>query len=257
MKIVILGMGHMGSWLAGELSGQNELAVFDKDRTKLTGLTDLIVLEDLAGIKAFGPTLLINAVTLQNTIPVFDEVLKYLPDDCVISDMASIKGTLNDYYAEKGFKFVSVHPMFGPTFANMDMLRGESIIIIKESHPEGTAFVGNFFKRLGVTIFKYSFAEHDRMMAYSLTLPFISSMTFASCIDRSAVPGTTFAKHMKIAKGLLSEDDNLLGEVLFNAYSLPELDRVTAMMEYLKHIIQGRDHEALSEFLDKLRKNIA
>ena len=70
------------------------------------------------------------------------------------------------------------------------------------------------------------------------------------------MPGTTFAKHMKIAKGLLSEDDHLLGEVLFNVYSLPELDKVTAMLEYLKHIIRDRDQEVLTAFLGKLRGNI-
>ncbi len=257
MKIVILGMGHMGSWLARELSKHNDLAIFDTDRVKLKPFSDAFILDGLDGIEAFGPELLINAVALQNTVPVFDEALKYVPNGCIISDMASIKGSLDEYYVHSGFKFVSVHPMFGPTFADMDALKGESVIIISESHPEGKAFARSFFERLGVTIFEYSFAEHDRMMAYSLTLPFISSMAFASCVDRSAVPGTTFAKHMKIAKGLLSEDDSLLGEVLFNAYSVPELDRVTAMMEYLKHIIQGRDHEVLSDFLDKLRKNIA
>ena len=183
--------------------------------------SDAFILEDLDGIKAFSPETLINAVTLQNTVPVFDEALKYLPKSCVISDMASIKGPLEKYYAQCGFKFVSVHPMFGPTFADMDALKGESVIFIRESHPEGKAFVRSFFERLGVTIFEYSFAEHDRMMAYSLTLPFISSMAFASCVDRSAVPGTTFAKHMAIAKGLLSEDDSLLAEVLFNTHSVP------------------------------------
>ena len=130
------------------------------------------------------------------------------------------------------------------------------IIIIKESDIEGVQFFTTFLERLNVRIFVYSFAEHDKMMAYSLTLPFISSMAFAACVDRSAVPGTTFAKHMKIARGLLSEDDHLLTEVLFNAYSLPELDRVTAMMEYLKHIIRDRDQEVLKDFLGNLRKNI-
>ena len=257
MKIVVLGLGHMGSWLARELSQHNEIAVFDTDLSKPERFPDAFILKGLEGIRAFGPQILINAVTLHRTIPVFNEVLRYLPKGCIISDIASIKGPLDEYYAQCGLKFVSVHPMFGPTFADMNALRGESVITIKESHPEGKAFVRSFFERLGVTVFEYSFAEHDRMMAYSLTLPFISSMAFASCVDRSIVPGTTFAKHMTIARGLLSEDDRLLGEVLFNTYSLAELERVTAMMEYLKHIIQGKDYEVLGDFLNKLRKNIA
>jgi prephenate dehydrogenase len=256
MKIVILGVGHVGSWLAGELSKSHTVAVFDRYREKAASIGGAEVLESLSDVPVFGPELLINTVSLGNTIAVFDEVLPLLAKDCVIADMTSIKGELGGYYSRSGFRFLSVHPMFGPTFANMKALKDESAIFIKESDAEAVSFLKTFFRGLGIKIFEYTFEEHDRMMAYSLTLPFISSMAFASCVERNTVPGTTFAKHMKIAKGLLSEDNHLLGEVLFNAYSLPELDRVTAMMEYLKHIIRDRDHGELSGFLDRLRKNI-
>lgn len=33
-------------------------------------------------------------------------------------------------------------------------------------------------------------------------------------------PGTTFKRHMKIAKGVLNEDDYLLQEILFNPRTL-------------------------------------
>ena len=45
-----------------------------------------------------------------------------------------------------------------------------------------------------------------QMIAYSLTLPFASTMVFAACMNNTAVPGTTFRKHLEIAKGLLQED---------------------------------------------------
>ena len=256
MKIAVIGVGHVGSWLAGELSKSNTVAVFDRYREKAAAISGAELLENISDVTAFGPELLINTVSLRNTIPVFDEVLPLLPKECIISDMASIKGELGEYYAKSGFTFLSVHPMFGPTFANMKALRDESAIFIKESNEEAVSFIKSFFRGLGIKIFEYTFEEHDKMMAYSLTLPFISSMAFASCVERNVVPGTTFAKHMKIAKGLLSEDNHLIGEVLFNTYSLPELDRVTAMMEYLKHIIRDKDHGELSSFLDRLRKNI-
>jgi prephenate dehydrogenase len=256
MKIVILGTGKMGSWFVKALSKEHELAVHDADASKMRGLEGVKALYALDEIAAFKPELLINAVSLQNTVSAFEKAAPHLSKNCVISDMASVKGEIAGYYEKSPFRFVSIHPMFGPTFANMDSLREESVIIIKESDTGGAQFFTTFFERLNVRIFVYSFAEHDKMMAYSLTLPFISSMAFAACVDRSAVPGTTFAKHMKIARGLLSEDDHLLGEVLFNAHSLSELDRVTAMMEYLKHIIRDRDQEVLKDFLGSLRKNI-
>ena len=105
-------------------------------------------------------------------------------------------------------------------------------------------------------MYEYSFEEHDEMMAYSLTTPFMSSLVFASCLKATAVPGATFARHMQIAKGLLSEDDSLLCEVLFNPYSLQQLDKITAKLEYFKHIIKARDHAEATKQFGKLRKNI-
>jgi prephenate dehydrogenase len=93
-------------------------------------------------------------------------------------------------------------------------------------------------------------------MAYSLTIPFVSSLAFAACIDAKAVPGTTFKKHKSIAESLLAEDDRLLSEILFNPYSLVEIDRITQRLEFLKHVIKGRDYEEARLFFERLRKNI-
>jgi prephenate dehydrogenase len=256
MRTVILGAGLMGSWLARELARKHDVAVYDVDAAKANACEGVKVLSGPAATALFNPELLINAVSLQNTVSAFELVAPYISRTCIIADIASIKGEITDYYKRNAFRFVSVHPMFGPTFANMKALKEESAIIIKESDTEGAKFFRDFFMKLKVRIFNYSFDEHDRMMAYSLTIPFISSMVFAACVNRSVVPGTTFAKHMKIAKGLLSEDDHLLAEILFNPYSLAELDRITAKLEHLKHIIRGRDDEEIGIFLQRLRENI-
>jgi prephenate dehydrogenase len=81
-------------------------------------------------------------------------------------------------------------------------------------------------------------------------------MVFAAVVDKKAVPGTNFAKHMILAKGLLAEDNQLLAEVMFNKYTIAELDKITSRLEYLKHIIKARDYQEASAFFDKLRKNI-
>jgi prephenate dehydrogenase len=253
-----MGNGKMGSWITRELSGDHDVAVYDMDKAKLEriGVHNATILSDIKGIALFKPELLINAVSLQNTVSAFEAVAAHISKDCVICDIATIKGEIANYYSQSPFRFVSTHPMFGPTFADMDALKEESAIVIKESDNEGAEFFKTFFKALKIKIFEYSFEEHDRMMAYSLTLPFISSITFASCVNKSVVPGTTFSKHMRIAGGLLSEDDQLLTEILFNPHSHAELDRITAKLEYLKHIIREKDCEELETFLLQLRKNM-
>jgi prephenate dehydrogenase len=256
MKIVILGAGHMGSWLAEVLSAEHEIAVYDSDETKVRKRFNILPLQSLSEIRNFGPTLLINAVSLQHTVAAFEAVSPFLANTCVLCDVASVKTGITSYYTDAGFQFVSVHPMFGPTFSDMYALREENAVIITESCSEGKKFFQYLFARLGLQIFEYSFEEHDRMMAYSLTIPFVSSMIFAGCVDARAVPGTTFKRHMTLARGLLAEDDHLLAEILFNPHSVTQLGRVTSQLDFLKHIIKGRDYETAREFFSRLRENI-
>ena len=69
-------------------------------------------------------------------------------------------------------------------------------------------------------------------------------------------PGTTFKKHMSIAKGLMSENDYLLSEILFNPYTLPQVEQIREKLSYLIEVIKDRDSESLHEFFTELRKNI-
>lgn len=257
MRIAIIGCGKMGAWIARQLAAEHEIAVYDIEPARCEAIENARVLHGLAEMDDFAPQLLINAVSLENTIMAFKEVAMHLPKSCVICDLASIKGNLPPYYKECGFRFVSIHPMFGPTFASMNSLREENLIIIKESEPEVAEFFRVLFTKLGLKVHQYTFAEHDEMMAYSLTTPFVTSLMFALSVDNTAVPGTTFARHMKIAKGLLSEDDHLLCEVLFNPKSLAQLDRITSKLEYLKHIIKARDYDEAKKVLEELRRNVA
>jgi prephenate dehydrogenase len=256
MKIAILGVGHMGSWLARRLSPDHEVVVYDKNRDKSPSLANVGSLGRLQELKHFQPELLINAVSLQHTVEAFVEAAHYLTTNCMIADVASIKGDIAAYYRQTDHRFVSVHPMFGPTFADMERLRQENAVVITESCSEGREFFEMLFGGLGLRIFRYSFEEHDRMMAYSLTIPFASSMMFALCVDAKTVPGTTFTRHMEIARHLLTEDDHLLAEILFNPYSVAELHRMASGLEFLKHIINARDYEEVKALCDRLRKKI-
>ncbi|HSB46758.1 MAG TPA: prephenate dehydrogenase [Candidatus Bilamarchaeum sp.] len=256
MRIAILGAGKMGSWLARTLSDGNEVAVYDPDAEKAASAGGAEALSSLSALDGFAPEMLINAASLQNTVRAFEEAAPHLPQGCLICDVASIKGEIPAYYRKAGMRFASVHPMFGPTFADMEALRKENAVIIKESDPSGAAFFREFFGKLGVRIFEYTFDEHDRMMAYSLTTPFTASLVFAACMESTAVPGTTFERHRKIARGLLSEDDHLLAEILFNKYSVSQLEKITSRLEFLKHVIKAKDYEEARIFFEKLRKNV-
>jgi len=256
MKICILGAGKMGAWLTDALCLQHEVAVYDPDKNRLKYVFNTQRFTTLDEIREFEPELLINAVVLKYTLSVFKEVLPYLPATCILSDIASVKTGLEEFYRESGFRFVSTHPMFGPTFANLKDLGQQHAIIITESDHLGKAFFKEFYSSLGVNIHEFTFDEHDQTTAYSLSIPFSSTLVFAACMKKQQAPGTTFKKHYDIARGLLSEDDFLLTEILLNPYTLEQVEKIGEELKILQNLIKEKDSDGLRQFLSKVRTNI-
>jgi prephenate dehydrogenase len=256
MRIAVIGAGNMGSWLVESLCLDYEVGIFDVDRNKLKYFFNSRKFLYYEEIMDFSPDLLINAVSLDKTEAVFDEIVSYLPKDCILADITSVKSGMAEYYKKLGRRFVSTHPMFGPTFGNVKDLSNENAIIISESDEEGKAFFREFYSSLKIKIHEYSFQEHDKTIAYSLSIPFSSTMVFAACMKEQEAPGTTFKKHLKIAEGLFSEDNFLLSEILLSPYSLEQVERISEQMEALKGMIQARDKKQLNAFFQRLRSNI-
>lgn len=257
MKILILGAGKMGSFFADVLSFDHEVAVYDVDPKRLRFTYNTVRIKDLEEIREFNPELVINASTIKYTIEAFKAVIPYLSKDCIISDIASVKTGLQEFYASVEQPFVSTHPMFGPTFASLNDLSTQSAIIISESNHWGKIFFKDLYNNLKLRVFEYTFDAHDETIAYSLSIPFASTLVFASVMKPQDAPGTTFKRHMNIAKGLLSEDDFLLTEILFNPYSANQVEQIREELKGLLKIIENKDSDAMLKFLTKVRKNIA
>ena len=256
MKILILGAGKMGSFFLDLLSFDHETAVFEKDPKRMMFTYNCQRLTALDEVREFAPELVINAVTVKYTIPAFKEVLPYLPKDCIISDISSVKTNLKEYYDSTGFRYVSTHPMFGPTFANLNQLHEENAIIISEGDYMGRIFFKDLYQRLGLNIYEYTFEEHDRTVAYSLSIPFVSTFVFAAVMKHQDAPGTTFKRHMRIAKGVLNEDDYLLQEILFNPYTSDQVAQIRDELKELLDIIDNKDADRMKQYLTKIRDNV-
>ena len=256
MKILILGAGKMGSFFLDLLSFDHETAVYEKDPKRMRFTYNCQRLTTLDEVREFAPELVINAVTVKYTIPAFKEVLPYLSKDCIISDISSVKTNLKEYYDSTGFRYVSTHPMFGPTFANLNQLHEENAIIICEGDYMGRIFFKDLYQRLGLNIYEYTFEEHDRTVAYSLSIPFVSTFVFAAVMKHQDAPGTTFKRHMRIAKGVLNEDDYLLQEILFNPYTSDQVAQIRDELKELLDIIDNKDGDRMKQYLTKIRDNV-
>ncbi|MGN0310803.1 MAG: prephenate dehydrogenase [Bacteroides sp.] len=256
MKILILGAGKMGSFFTDVLSFQHETAVFDVNPKQLRFVYNTYRFTTLEEIQEFQPELVINAATVKYTLDAFRKVLPVLPKECILSDIASVKTGLKEFYEESGFRYVSTHPMFGPTFANLDKLSTENAIIISEGDHLGKIFFKDLYQTLGLNIFEYSFEEHDETVAYSLSIPFVSTFVFSAVMKHQEAPGTTFKKHLAIARDLLNEDDYLLQEILFNPRTPRQVEKIRVELKELLEIISNKDAEGMKRYLTKIRQKI-
>lgn len=141
MKILILGCRKDGILSSSDLlSFDHEVAVLEKDPKRMRFIYNALRLQSPEEVKDFNPELVINCVTLSYTIEAFKAVMPYLQPYCIISDIASVKTYLKEFYETCGFPYVSTHPMFGPTFANLGQLEKENTIIISEGDHLGKIF---------------------------------------------------------------------------------------------------------------------
>ena len=152
MRILVLGAGKMGSFFTDLLSFEHEMGVYEVDSRRMRFLYNTQRFTSLEEIDEFRPELVINAVTLKYTLDVFREIIPHLPADCILSDISSVKTGFKDFYESTGMRYVSTHPMFGPTFANLGSLSNENAIIINEGDYMGRIFFRDLYSRLGLHI---------------------------------------------------------------------------------------------------------
>ena len=188
MRILVMGAGKMGSFFIDLLSFDHEVAVFERDPKRMRFTYNCQRFTSYDEIKEFKPELLINAVTLKYTIPVFKEVIPYLPKECIISDIASVKTDLKEFYESTGMRYVSTHPMFGPTFANLQQLSEENAIIISEGDYMGRIFFKDLYQKLGLNIYEHQVPPLNVTCASPREC---STKTTISCRKSSSTPTPT------------------------------------------------------------------
>ena len=107
-KIAIIGTGNMGSWLAKALMGRKggdgaglQIAIYNRHPEKARKIAALLpgvrCMESVSELSDFAPDMLLNTVSLQNTVEAFAECAPYLTKECLLADAASIKNGIPEF----------------------------------------------------------------------------------------------------------------------------------------------------------------
>ena len=99
MKILIIGAGKMGSFFADLLCRNHDVAIYDTNPERLLFTYMCRRFQSLDEVDEFNPDMVINAVTVKYTLSAFREILPHVSERCILSDIASVKTGLPEFYA--------------------------------------------------------------------------------------------------------------------------------------------------------------
>lgn len=151
-KVLIVGgrgaMGqYFGHWFA---QAGYEVRVLDKDDWPRAA-------ELCAGID-----LALVSVPIHSTTAVIQKLGPYLPTECVLADLTSIKqAPLQAMLAAHPGPVLGLHPLFGPSTSSMDQ---QVIVATPGRHPEACQWLVDQLTAWGNLVLSIEAAEHDAMM---------------------------------------------------------------------------------------------
>jgi prephenate dehydrogenase len=191
-KVAIAGLGLIGGSIAMALKERGmgiEIVGIDRNTGFLNSALGMGIIDrsfnnkpgDLEGVQ-----LLVIAVPVGAMESVLEGLLPYLPHDCVITDVASVKRraiTSMTKMLEAGQVFVGGHPMAGSeksgiAAARADLFDNAAYVLTPTgSEPDAVIrFIEGYVRLLGARPVIMTPEQHDRLVAMISHMPYIAAI---------------------------------------------------------------------------------
>lgn len=264
MKVAIVGAaGNMGRWFTTYFSKPgNKVKIYDTNRKAAKELAKEATVE-------YTPTLrrciedcdtILVSVPIDITPIIITKIGKLIEHNAVVVEIASIKTPV--FSALKRLKKplipLSLHPLFGPGLRD---LRFGRIIVVKVNDVELEAKLAKeLFPE--ATILTCDVEAHDKMVAYSLALPYFMNLAYGLSIlhlnmaDLRQHAGTTLSIQLDILEAIMQGSKHLISAILTrNPYSSEVInDYLKAAKTLSKHI---RKENGLEKLLIELEEHLS
>lgn len=250
--LVIGGKGRMGQWLAKFLKSKGYEVFINDPRGKLKGFKFISQLKDALNFE-----LIALATPIIATKPILDNLVKE-KTNALIFDLCSVKSPIKGSLikgARRGKKTVSIHPMFGP---ETDNLKNKNILVCNCGSEQAVREIKELFEDTGANVLELDLEEHDRLMAYVLSLTHAANIVFYKTLIKTKileklkkVSSLNFSKQLKLATKIIAQEPELCYEIqITNPYSGKALRNFMNSFYELKKIL---DRKNLKKFINFIR----
>jgi chorismate mutase/prephenate dehydrogenase len=189
-----------------------------------------------------GVELVIISVPIEVTVSVAKRIGPYLPADCVLADITSVKEIpLNAMLEAHKGPVIGLHPLFGPTTSTMDK---QIVVVTPGRDIVGCQWLIDQFSAWGSIILQVSANEHDKIMSIVQTVRHFATFAFGQFLRRKQIdlPRTLefsspiYRLELGMVGRLFAQDPSLYSEIIFAS-----AERCTLLREYLDSLINNLD----------------
>ncbi|MFQ5712056.1 MAG: prephenate dehydrogenase/arogenate dehydrogenase family protein [Candidatus Geothermarchaeales archaeon] len=264
MRVTIIGgAGQMGRVFARYFKSKGfSVTIQDKnlkEAERVASLLDVSAMDESRKAVEAADTTLIS-VPLGSTPYVILDVAPYVGRGKVLAEIASMKRETVEALrtvSGRGFKPLSIHPLFGPGVKSFSREKMAVIPVLSaEAEVEEARAI---FPECRV--FPVDVETHDLSMSMILYLPFLMNLGFAATITEGDVEnlrmlaGPAFGLQLLMCESTLSQDPKLYFSILEQDGQARELIRL--LVENMKRLSEARlEEEELEKFVEDLREKL-
>ena len=258
MKVAVLGSsGAMGSYFAGYFMRLGHSVVGSDLRPGRSQTGIRFVRTNTEAVE--GADLVLLAVSIPETLNVARGIARALKRGCTLVEITSVKGSrlhaLEELAAENKVSLLSVHAMLGPSSKS----KAPKILVVGTK--KDLVAAGRVFP--GARLILVTPHEHDRLMAYTLSLVHLTNLALVSAVEkgsglaefkRTAPPFASV--QFDLARAVLSQDPALYSQIdTENQSAAAALTALIAELSSLRGLVARKDAKSLEgEFKRVVRR---
>lgn len=251
MRVAVLGAaGGMGSFFARYFRKQgDDVVVFDVRKRAKFAAGFSVASSNSEAVR--GADLVIVSVPMGVTAGVVREVSPDLKRGSTVVEMTSVKGDalaeLRTVCRSHGVGLLSIHPMFGP----LSKEKRFKMCVVGGKGDEAVA--RRLFPGARMTLLDPK--EHDRLMAYVLSLVHLLNLAFASAVVKGVGPdefkgiaSPLASAQLDLSQAILSQDPALFSKIqVENPFVVEVLSSVISQLEGFRRAAERGDPSRFEE----------
>ena len=196
------------------------------------------------------------SVPIESTASVISKLGPYLPQDCILSDITSIKESpLEAMLKAHQGPVVGFHPLFGPSTSTLDK---QIIVVTPGRNPDACQWLLDQLSAWGSIILNSTAKEHDEVMGIVQTLRHFATFAFGQFLHRKQInlqrtlefSSPIYRLELGMVGRLFAQDPSLYAEIIFASPDRCRLlkDYLDSIQDNLEMIEKGEKELFQSEF---------